>query len=129
MCLYTFSFAQYRVKNTFSEEEINTLVLEVFQEHASDLVFSKNSKRLSAITHFLNKQFTITYSPKYVGKKYKSTTSLALNNKYNKNIQADQHYNPETFNPLKYKFPFNSTTNKIYRVANTNYIITILAQH
>lgn len=77
------------------------------------------------ITRFFKKQYSVAYTPQYKNKKFKSTSGLKLNNKYNKNLETDVNYNPNTFNPLKYRFPLNSNSDELYRVGNTEYVITI----
>jgi len=121
----TLSFSQGKLKTTFTETEINDFIIEVFQDEATHLVFNSHSKRMVLITNFLNKQFTISYSPEYSGKKFKQISSLGINNKYNKKLQLDQNYNPQTFNPLKYNFPLGSRFKEMYRIGHTNYIISI----
>lgn len=119
------SFSQQNPKNNFTEEEINQYTIEVFQDENMYLVLDKNSKRLHLITRFFNKQYSIAYKPQFKNKKFKNTSDLKLNNKYNKNLLTDISYNPQTFNPLKYKFPLNSQSDELYRVGNTDYVITI----
>lgn len=121
----TLSFSQVKLKTTFTEREINDFIIEVFQDQATHLVFNPRSKRMKLITNFFNKQFSIEYSPQYFGKKFKKVSDLGLNNKYNKSLVLDRSYNPRTFNPLKYKFPLSSKSKEMFRVGNTNYIITI----
>lgn len=121
----TLSFSQVKLKTTFTEREINDFIIEVFQDQATHLVFNPRSKRMKLITNFFNKQFSIEYNPQYSGKKFKKISDLGLNNKYNKSLVLDRNYNPRTFNPLKYKFPLSSKSKEMFRVGNTNYIITI----
>ena len=121
----TLSFSQIKLKTTFTEREINDFIIEVFQDQATHLVFNPRSKRMKLITNFFNKQFSIEYNPQYFGKKFKKISDLGLNNKYNKSLVLDRNYNPRTFNPLKYKFPLSSKSKEMFRVGNTNYIITI----
>lgn len=121
----TLSFSQVKLKTTFTEREINDFIIEVFQDQATHLVFNPRSKRMKLITNFFNKQFSIEYNPQYFGKKFKKISDLGLNNKYNKSLVLDRNYNPRTFNPLKYKFPLSSKSKEMFRVGNTNYIITI----
>jgi len=122
---FTFSFSQNNIKKTFTNNEINDFVIEVFQDEAAELVFNPSSKRMKLITNFFNKQLSIEFSPEYSGKKFKLVSDLGLNNKYNKNLQSDHSYDPRVFNPLKYKFPLSSRSKKMYRIGRTDYIITI----
>lgn len=123
----SFLFAQQSPKNDFTKSEVETLVIEIFQHKNARLILDTRSKRMQLITRFLDKQYSVSYSPEYKGKNYKKLSDLKLNNKYNKQLQIDKNYNPKTFNPLKYKFPLHSRTNEVYRIGNTDYIITINA--
>jgi len=80
---------------------------------------------MKLITNFINRQYSIEYSPEYTGKNFKLVSDLGINNKYNKSLRSDQTYDPRTFNPLKYKFPLSSKSKQMYRVGHTDYIITI----
>lgn len=125
LCVTSSSFSQKKVKTTFTANEINDFVVEVFQNEATQLVFNPTSKRMKLITNFFNRQFSIEYNPEYSGKKFKLVSDLGINNKYNKSLRSDQSYDPRTFNPLKYKFPLSSKSKQMYRVGRTDYIITI----
>ena len=49
---------------------------------------------------------------------------------FNDKLERDIVFNPNTFNPLKYDFNYNSRDKtKSYRVDNTNYIIVIYSQY
>jgi hypothetical protein len=125
LCLVTCSFSQQKTKTEFSKAEIETFAIEVFQHKNIQLILDTKSKRMQLITRFLNKQYAISYSPQYKGKKFKSLSEVKLNNKHNTSLQTDVNYNPKNFNPLKYKFPLHSKSDEMYRVGNTDYIITI----
>lgn len=49
-----------------------------------------------------------------------------VGNKCNPTLRRDLNFDPATFNPLKYRFDYSSTTVKKYRVDHTNYIISVL---
>lgn len=123
----TSSFSQNKVKNNFTNDEIKTFVIEVFQKNANQLVYNVSLHRLNLITTFLNEKYVVEYRPEYAGKKFELISDLGLNDKYNKNLFTDTHYNPYTFNPLKYNFPMSSKSKKMYRIGNTDYIISINA--
>ena len=125
LCVFTCSYSQQQPKNQFSDAEAETFAIEIFQHKNMQLVLDTKSKRMQLITRFLNKQYTVNYSPQYRGKKFKLLSDLELNNKHNKSLRTDVNYNPKTFNPLKYKFPLNSNSDEMYRVGETDYIITI----
>lgn len=125
LCVVTRTFSQQNPKNNFTETEVETFAIEIFQHNNMQLVLDTKSKRMQLITRFLNKQYTVNYSPQYRGKKFKLLSDLELNNKHNKSLRTDVQYNPKTFNPLKYKFHMHSKSNEMYRVGSTDYIITI----
>ncbi|MGB0896785.1 MAG: hypothetical protein ACPGU9_04570 [Flavobacteriaceae bacterium] len=119
------SNAQVQPKNSFTEAEIYTLALEIFQQEHIELFTNSSSRRKGLITRFLNEQYSVAYEPGYKGKNITQLSSLPLNNKHNINLLPDYTYNPESFNPLKYKFPLNSQSEELYRIGSTDYIITI----
>lgn len=45
------------------------------------------------------------------------------------NLKRDQFFDPNTFNPLKYNFPFHRKGYQNYRVDKTDYFILIKPQH
>jgi len=118
-------YGQQKANNNYSNQFIKDCIVEIFQEHADKLVFNSNSIRLTMITDFLKNNFSVAYKPEYHGKKFDLVSSLGLNNKYNPSLQIDTHYDSRVFNPLKYKFPNYPRTKKMYRIDNTDYIVTI----
>lgn len=112
--------------SSYSDEQIKTFIIEVFGNQSDELVFNSNSRRYEMIKDFLNNRFKIEYRPEYNGKGFKLLSSLGLNNKYNSALEMDSVIEISTFNPLKYNFEMNSKEKNIYRVDNTDYIITIL---
>jgi len=120
-----YSFSQTPPKNNFTDNEINDFIIEVFQDQATSLVFNTETYRYKLIKTFFKDKYFIEYKPEYTGKKFELLSTLGINNKYNKNLIIDTYYNPNTFNPLKYKFPLSSNSRKMYRIDNTDYIISI----
>ncbi|NHM04329.1 hypothetical protein [Flavobacterium celericrescens] len=110
----------------YSDEQIKSFIIEVFGNQSDELVFNSSSRRYEMIKDFLNNRFKIEYRPEYNGKGFKLLSSLGLNNKYNNALVMDSVVEISTFNPLKYNFEMNSKEKNIYRVDNTDYIITIL---
>ena len=45
------------------------------------------------------------------------------------NLCRDKFFDPKTFNPLKYNFPFSRRGNQLFRVDQTDYFILIKPQH
>lgn len=121
--LYTFS---QNANNTHVDKAyIDKCIIEVFQDQANDLVFNANSRRLAIITDFLKERVKVEYRPEFAGKGFELISSVGLNNKYNPSLVIDTNYNPNTFNPLKYKFPMHPKSKEMFRIDNTDYIITI----
>lgn len=112
--------------NFYSDEQIENFIREVFLNYSDELVFNSNSQRYELIKEFLNNRFKIEYRPEYKGKNFNLLSSVSINNKYNTNLKMDTKIDLVTFNPLKYNFLMNSRTKHIYRVDNTDFIITIL---
>jgi len=112
--------------SSYSDEQIKSFIIEVFGNQSDELVFNSSSRRYEMIKDFLNNRFKIEYRPEYNGKGFKLLSSLGLNNKYNNALVMDSVIEISTFNPLKYNFEMNSKEKNIYRVDNTDYIITIL---
>lgn len=112
-------------QNLYTDEQIKAFIIEVFGSHSNELVFNSSSKRYEMIKDFINNRFKIEYMPELNGKEFKLLSSLGLNNKYNNTLMMDTAVEISTFNPLKYNFEMNSREKKIYRVDNTDFIITI----
>ena len=91
LCVFTCSYSQQQPKNQFSDAEAETFAIEIFQHKNMQLVLDTKSKRMQLITRFLNKQYTVNYSPQYRGKKFKLLSDLELNNKHNKSHQNKQN--------------------------------------
>jgi len=121
----TLSYGQESQRNSYSDKFIKDCIIEVFQDQADALVFNSTSRRLAVITEFFKSNVSIEYRPEYKGKGFKLISSLGLNNKYNSSLQMDTHYDSSIFNPLKYQFPMNPRTKEMYRIDNTDYIISI----
>ena len=56
-------------------------------------------------------------------------SQVKLFDAFNKNIHRDKVFNPNNFNPLKYKLSFYSRNGATYKVDNTNYYIIIKSQY
>ena len=120
LVLTNFIYAQQSENKKFTDNCIQ----EVYQDQADAMVFNHPSQRYNIYKDFL-KSFSVEYHPELATKKITSTDDLALNNEYNPNLKHDSTYNPDTFNPIKYVFPFITHTPKVFRVAQTDYIIII----
>lgn len=121
----SFSFGQKLENQKYSDAFIENCIREVFQDQADVLVFNSNSVRYSLMSNFMKNNISVDYKPEYQGKKIALISSLGLNNKYNSSFQVDSHYDSSIFNPLKYKFPMSPRKKTMYRLDNTDYIISI----
>jgi len=119
------SYGQESQRNNYSDQFIENCIREVFQDQADVLVFNSSSRRLAVITEFFKNNILIQYKPEYNGKKFELVSSLGLNNKNNTLLKIDLNYNENIFNPLKYQFPMNPRKKQMYRLDNTDYIISI----
>lgn len=115
---------KYDYLRTYSNQQIEKFVREVFVEHADELVLNSKSSRLKLFKEFLSR-FEIEYHPEYRGKGFKNLAEVDLNNKYNKNLKRDLVMDVETFNPLKYHFQMFSKKRQFFRFKDTDYIIII----
>lgn len=115
LCTVACAFSQQPPKNNFSKPEVEAFAIEIFQYKNMQLILDTKSKRMQLITRFLEKQYTVNYSPQYRGKKFKLLSDLELNNKYNKSLSTDVYYSPKIYNPLKYMFPMYFIYNEKYR--------------
>jgi len=119
------SFKSIAQSNAFSDDFIENCIREVFQDKADELVFNSTSIRYQYLSDFVKNQVQVEYRPEYASKGFDSTNDLQLNNKYNPSMQKDNSYNAATFNPLKYQLPMNPLNRKIFRIANTDYVLII----
>ncbi len=111
-------------QTTYTRQQIENFIKEVFADQADALVFKSASSRFELIENFLHR-FKIINQPDFTEKHYPLLSSLALVNKYNPKLSRDVLVNPNTFNPLKYHFPMSSTKKEIFRVDHTDYLIVI----
>lgn len=118
------SFGQDFIAKKHSDQFIKNCIIEVFQDK-SQVVFDSNSRRYELIKHFFKNQVSVAYRPEYKGKKFESTNDLNLNNKNNSNLQRDESYDQNMFNPLKYKISMNPIKKQMYRIGLSDYIMTI----
>jgi len=125
LLISSFSFGQEIQEHKYSDQFIKDCIVEVFQDQADELVFNSSSRRLAVITDFFKNNISVEYRPEYHGKGFDLISSLGLNNKYNSSLQVDTHYDSNVFNPLKYRFSMNPRSKEMYRIDNTDYIISI----
>lgn len=109
----------------YTTEKIESYIREVFAEQA-DVAVLKNdhSKRLVMITDFF-KRVQIKSIPGHRDKKITLLSQVKLRETDNPNLKRDKIFDPENFNALKYDFPMSAKKKKLYRVDDTDYLISI----
>lgn len=91
----------------------------------ANCMLSAGPNYITKYAEYLTRVEIITETPT-VGETYALLSTVPLRNKCNQALTRDENnFNPSTFNPLKYFFYFYSTTEKRYRVNNSNYVIVI----
>ena len=115
-------------KTPFSNDELNKLQ-EVYGAALSKEILNRPN-RVLGIKEILRNRVTIKKisNPNY----QKACTLLSevpLFNAFVSDLKRDQFFDPSTFNPLKYNFPFHRKGYQLYRVDKTDYFILIKPQH
>ena len=104
------------------------MINEVYGDYAQEFVFDKPHIQ-NNIKNILRNRVEIWELNNKDLSHFKTLSSVPISNAFNDNLQRDS-FNPESFNPLKYDFNFNSRDLiKYYRVDNTNYLIVIHSQY
>lgn len=104
-------------------------IIEVYGEFADEYVFN-NKNRLKTIKQILRNRVVIKQINDDKDKKpCPKLSEVPLFNAYVPELERDQNFNPQDFNPLKYNFQFYSVGAYMYQVDNTNYYIIIKSQH
>ncbi|MBS7786643.1 hypothetical protein KIH23_04985 [Flavobacterium sp. CYK-55] len=122
--LASFSVAQAPKESSYSKEQIEHFIREVYAESAEGLFFKNNSLRLKYTTDFLQRVH-IVLNPKYKNSKLPLLSSIALVNDYNPNLKRELVFDPNSFNPLKYDFAMFNKSRLIVVVDQTDYAIVI----
>lgn len=108
-------------------QQINSKIQEVYGEKTQEIL-QNDPERIKVLTDLLNNRIKIVEVPVIGDDKYPKLSEAPLLNKYNSNLTRDIVFDPNNFNPLKYGLNFFSTRTEVYRIDNTNYIISILPQ-
>lgn len=104
-------------------------IVEVYGEYADKFVFSK-PHMLKNIKQLLRNRIVIKRITDENNKKPCTKLSeVSLCDGFVSDLQRDETFNPNTFNPLKYNFEFYSRSAAMYQVDNTNYYIIIKSQY
>ena len=122
-----FSFSQKKEVKLFTDYFIKKCIIEIYQSKSDELVFNSSSNRAFLLTNFMKNRVVVEYQPIYKGKGFISTNDLSVFNKYNSSIKNDSFYDKDAFNPLKYlnSININATSRKIYRIAETDFIMIV----
>ncbi len=88
------------------------------------------TRRYAFMQHFFNNRISyVVYDPeKLQVLNYTKLSQIQLFDTYNKGLQRDSSFNPETFNPFKYRLGFYGNKKQFVHVDNTNYVIVIEPQ-
>ena len=108
-------------------QQLDSRIIEVYGNNANE-IFQNNPERIKNLTDLLNNRIKIIEMPVIGEDKYPKLSDVPLLNKYNPNLTRDAVIDPNNFNPLKYSLNFFSTKTEVYRIDNTDYIISILPQ-
>jgi hypothetical protein len=120
LILIQISFSQ---KN-YSDNQIRGFIEEVFSAQSNELVF-QNPDRYKVINRFFENIKIELRNDIDINKKIDNYFDLPLNNKYNSQLQKDNIFSLQNFNPLKYKVQMFPQESKIYRLGNTQYLLFI----
>ena len=116
------------IKTPLNSEEL-LMITEVYGDFAQQYVFDK-SEKLKSVKNILRNRVKIYEEniKDLIG--LNKLSQVALFDVFNNNLKRDIIFNPNTFNPLKYDFNYNSRDkSKRYRVDNTNYVIVVYSQY
>lgn len=103
-------------------------IKEAFGDYASQYVLD-NPRRLRSIKNILRNRVVVKkVTNPNERKDCDNLSTVPLFDSFVSDIKRDDHFNPTTFNPLKYNFDFYSTSSYMYKVDNTNYYIMIKSQ-
>lgn len=120
------SFSQTQIKLNFSDEKVNELAKEVYQDAEQYLT----DQHLKSYKEFLNRIEIIEVSKEEIEKgNYPLISKLILVSKYNNAIDYDKgpDFNIYNFNPLKYFWIIKKDGSSDYiRIYGENYLIRLL---
>jgi hypothetical protein len=112
----------------FSKDELHKLK-EVYGSALSTEILDRPS-RVLGIKEILRNRVTIKKisNPKHQ-KPCPLLSEVPLFDVFVSDLKKDKPFDPNTFNPLKYNFPFHRKGYHRFRVDQTNYFILIKPQH
>ncbi|NRD24863.1 hypothetical protein HNV10_16535 [Winogradskyella litoriviva] len=102
---------------------------EVYGEYAEKYIYSDPFRLLSVKNILRNRVVIELVSEDTKTKDCTLLSEVTMFNSFVKDVERDEVFNPENFNPLKYNFRFYSRSAALYHVDNTNYYILIKSQY
>ena len=108
-------------------QQINPKIKELYADKTEQIA-QNEPDRIKALNDLLDNRIKIIESPIVGEDKFIKLSSVGLLNKYNPNLKRDVIFDINSFNPLKYNLNFFSLKTEIYRIDNTDYILTIEPQ-
>lgn len=116
------------IKTPLNSEEL-LMITEVYGDYAQQYVFDKPEK-LKNVKNILRNRVKIYEENIKDLSDLNKLSQVALFDTFNNKLKRDIPFKPNTFNPLKYDFNYNSRDkSKRYRVDNTNYVIVVYSQY
>ena len=96
-------FLQYGFSQiSYSESQIRNFIEEVYAAQSEDLVFQNPERHKVINMFFLNINIELRNDID-INKKFDNYLDLPLNNKYNPQLQKDNMFSIQSFNPLIFK--------------------------
>lgn len=102
---------------------------EVYGEYAEKYIYSDPFRLMSVKNILRNRVVIELVSEDTKTKDCTKLSEVTLFKNYVKDLERDEVFNPENFNPLKYNFLFYSRSAAMYHVDNTNYYILVKSQY
>lgn len=115
-------------KAPFTSAELDKLQ-EVYGDALTSEILNRPSRVLSLKEILRNRVVIKKVSKPSAQKPCPLLSEVPLFDAFVSNLKRDKFFDPETFNPLKYNFPFSRRGNQLFRVDQTDYFILIKPQH
>ncbi len=115
-------------KAPFTSAELDKLQ-EVYGDALTSEVLSRPTRILSTKEILRNRVVIKKVSEPAAQKLCPLLSEVPLFDAFVSNLTRDKFFDPKTFNPLKYNFPFSRRGNQLFRVDQTDYFILIKPQH
>ena len=116
------------IKTPLNSEEL-LMITEVYGDYILQYVLDKPEK-LKSVKNILRNRVKIYEENIKDLSDLNKLSQVALFDTFNNKLKRDIPFKPNTFNPLKYDFNYNSRDkSKRYKVDNTNYVIVVYSQY